>query len=81
MSILVCWEKTRLALFYVISQNLPEKINPSPTVVAYLIGHLPFIGHIFTLFQVNYLHQNPYVGVCFGGNSNQHIGFNLSSFL
>lgn len=43
MSSLVCGEKTGLALFYVISQNLPEEVNPSPKGIACLLGHFPFI--------------------------------------
>ena len=54
MSILVCGEKTGLALFYIISQNLPEKSKPITHRVACLLGHLPFISHIFTLFQENF---------------------------
>ena len=56
MSMLMCGEKTGLALFYVISQNLPQKVNPSPKGVACLLGHLPFISHVFTLFQEKYMH-------------------------
>lgn len=52
--ILVCGDG--LALFYVISKNRPQNVNPSPKGVACLLGHLPFISHIFTLFQENYMH-------------------------